>query len=64
MPPDNIVKWISNLSVVASYDSFLRGEDYELICGVLISRRYSGVLKIIVRGDLSVILQLGVDGDG
>ena len=61
--PDKLKTLIPNLNENSRYSEFEREgstTDYELYTEVIIQESYEGILKINVRPDLSVVLQLGI----
>lgn len=62
-PPDQLVHLLPMLKEKVPYARFAEEGstvDYELFCEVVVRESYEGVLKIVVRPDLTVLLQAGV----
>ena len=62
VPPDSLNKWIPQLEYMSDYSEFSRpgsSTDLELYCKVIIMTKYEAILKINVRPNLEVVLQLG-----
>ena len=61
--PDTLKKWIPALQHGSEYKKFSEEgseTDLELYCEVIILQKFEGVLKINVRPNLKVVLQIGV----
>jgi hypothetical protein len=64
LPPDTFTKWFPTLTELTSYTTFATPgsrTDYELYSGVIMLQNYEGLLKINIRPNLSVVLQLGIE---
>jgi hypothetical protein len=62
-PPDQLSHFLPMLKERVPYGRFAEEGstiDYELFCEVVIRESFEGVLKIVIRPDLSAILQAGV----
>ena len=64
LPPDTFTKWIPELGELSSYTAFAiprSVKDYELYCAVIMMEKYEALLKINIRPNLEVIIQLGLE---
>lgn len=61
--PDSLIKYISSLDNLSSYEQFIvKGSqtDYQVGCLVILKQQFQGVLRISIRPNLNVVLQVGV----
>jgi hypothetical protein len=64
LPPDTFTRWISELVELSSYTAFAvpgSTKDYELYCALIMMQRHEALLKINVRPNLDVVIQLGLE---
>ena len=64
LPPDTLIRWIPSLSELSSYSEFVvpgSRVDYELFTTLILMQRYEALLRVTVRPNLKVVLQLGLD---
>ena len=64
LPPDTLVRWIPSLVELTSYSEFVvpgNKKDYELYTSLILMQSFDALLRITIRPNLKVILQLGVD---
>jgi len=64
LPPDTLVRWIPSLVELTSYSAYVvpnGKKDYELYAYLVMMQRYEALLKINIRPNLKVVLQLGVE---
>lgn len=62
-PPSQLKNLLPSLSENSHYSDFAREgstTDYELYTEVIVQETYQGILKINVRPDLTVVLQMGM----
>jgi len=58
-----LIRWIPSLSELVSYTTFVSPgskKDYELFTEVIMMQKYDALMKINVRPNLNVVIQLGV----
>jgi hypothetical protein len=64
LPPDTFTKWIPELAEFSSYTAFAvpgSSKDYEVFCAVIMMQRHEALLKINVRPNLDVVIQLALE---
>ena len=62
-PPDKMNKWISVLTFLTRYEDFVRPgseSDLEYGCHLTLFQINEALLKIIIRPNLQVVLQIGL----
>ena len=64
LPPDTLIRWIPSLMEITSYNEFVvpgSKKDYELYTSLLLMQRYEALLRVTIRPNLRVVLQLGIE---
>ena len=64
LPPDSLIRWIPSVVELTPFSEFVAPgskKDYELFTSIIMMGRIEAILKIIIRPNLKVILQLGTD---
>ena len=64
LPPDSFHKWMPSVTDLTSYEAFAAAgsnRDYEMFCAVLMLQKHEGLLKINIRPNLNVVLQVAVE---
>jgi hypothetical protein len=64
LPPDSLVRWIPSLQDISSYTNFVvpgSKKDYEVCTAIILMQRHEALLRIIIRPNLKVVLQLGTE---
>lgn len=64
LPPDTLSRWIPSLTEETPYSVFAAPgskKDYDLFTSIVLMQRYEALLKVNIRPNLKVILQLGIE---
>ena len=64
-PPEKMAKWVPEFLELTRYEDFARPgseSDYEVGCLLSVMKVHEAVLKVCVRPNLQVVIQVGVEG--